>query len=118
MHEIIYNLETSLLKPEVRSSYKELNNLLSDDFKEFGSSGLIYTKQDILERLPSNTNKTIYAIYDFEITLLSETLVMAHFKTDRTTNDTHKVSSLRTSLWRNEKGVWKMFFHQGTVVIE
>lgn len=112
----IYDLETSLLKPEVRSSFDQLNILLADDFKEFGSSGLVYTKQNVLERLPSNTDKVVYVVNDFEIKNLSEEVVMAHFKTDRVINDTEKVSSLRTSLWRKEAKGWRMFFHQGTPI--
>lgn len=119
MNEItqtIYELELSLLKSEVRSSADKLNELLANDFKEFGSSGLIYTKQDILERLPSNPDKVIYTVSDFEVTNLSEDVVMANFKTDRIINDIEKVSSLRTSLWRKDDGAWRMFFHQGTPI--
>lgn len=112
----IYNLETSLLKPEVRSSFDQLNILLADDFKEFGSSGLVYTKQHVLERLSSNTDKVVYVVSDFEVKILSEEAVMANFKTDRVINDTEKVSSLRTSLWRKEASGWRMFFHQGTPI--
>ncbi len=112
----IYELETSLLKPEVRSSFDQLNHLLADDFKEFGSSGLVYTKQSVLERLPSNTDKVIYVVSDFEIKNLSKEVVMANFKTDRVINDTEKASSLRTSLWRKEDSGWRMFFHQGTPI--
>ncbi|MFA7285609.1 MAG: DUF4440 domain-containing protein [Candidatus Paceibacterota bacterium] len=110
----IHELETSLLKPEVRSSFDKLNLLLADDFKEFGSSGLIYDKKHILERLPSNTNNVVYIVSDFEIKILSADIIMTNFKTDRTINDTEKVSSLRTSLWRKEENGWRMFFHQGT----
>lgn len=112
----IYELETSLLKPEVRSSFDQLNHLLADDFKEFGSSGLVYTKQSVLERLPLSTDKVIYVVSDFEIKNLSKEVVMANFKTDRVINDTEKVSSLRTSLWRKEDSGWRMFFHQGTPI--
>lgn len=115
MHKTIYELETSLLEPGIRSSFEKLNNLISDDFKEFGSSGLVYNKQNILERLPSNTDKTVYSVSDFEIVHLSENIIMSHFKTERIINNTNKSSSLRTSLWRNENGVWKIFFHQGTI---
>lgn len=116
LHETIYELETSLLKPEVRSSYEQLNILLSDDFREFGSSGLVYTKQNVLERLTSNTDKVVYTLSDFKVVALSEDIVMANFKTDRIINDIDKVSSLRTSLWRKEDGSWRMFFHQGTPI--
>lgn len=116
LHETIYELETSLLKPEVRSSHEQLNNLLSDDFREFGSSGLVYTKQNVLERLSSNTDKVVYTLSDFKVVALSEDIIMANFKTDRIINDIDKVSSLRTSLWRKEDGSWRMFFHQGTPI--
>ena len=116
LQNTIYKLETSLLKPEFRISFEHLDNLLTDDFKEYGSSGLVYTKQDVLERLPLNTNKVVYVVSDFEIKSLSEDIVMANFKTDRIINDTEKLQSLRTSLWRKEGNSWKMFFHQGTPI--
>ena len=116
LHNTIYELENSLLTPEVRSSFEQLNNLLADDFKEFGSSGLVYTKQNVLERLPSSTDKVVYVVSDFEMKSLSEDIVMANFKTDRVINNIERVSSLRTSLWRKENDVWRMFFHQGTPI--
>lgn len=115
LYTTIYELETSLLKPEVRSSREQLGATLAADFKEFGSSGLIYTKQDILERLPATTDKIDFTISDFEMEVLSENLVMTHFLAHKVINDAEKVSSLRTSLWRHEDGVWKIFFHQGTM---
>jgi len=51
----IYDLETSLPKPDIRSSANNLDFLLADDFKEFGSSGEIYDKKTILERLQKDT---------------------------------------------------------------
>ena len=116
LHKKIYDLETSLLRPEVRSSFEQLSILLADDFKEFGSSGMVYTKSNVLERLPSNTDKVVYVIDNFEIKILSEDVVIANFKTNRVINDIEKVSSLRTSLWRKENDSWRMFFHQGTPV--
>lgn len=116
IHNTIYELETSLLKPEVRSSYEQLNNLLAEDFKEFGSSGLIYTKQNVLERLTVNQYKVVYDVSNFEAKELSQDIVMTNFKTDRTINDTEKLTSLRTSLWRKENNQWKIFFHQGTPI--
>jgi hypothetical protein len=116
LHNKIYELEISLLKPEVRCSFEQLNNLITDDFKEFGSSGLVYAKKDILESLPSSTDKIVCVVSDFEIRSLSEDIVMANFKTDRVINNTEMVSSLRTSLWRREDSKWRIFFHQGTPI--
>jgi len=115
LEKTIYDLEMSLLTPRVRSSFNELNTILADDFREFGSSGLVYTKQNILERLPKEDGETIYNVSDFEITELTSDIVMANFKTERIKGG-EQVNSLRTSLWRRHGDSWQMFFHQGTKI--
>lgn len=37
-----------MLQPDVRKSAQEVADLLADDFIEFGSSGLIFNKQQII----------------------------------------------------------------------
>ncbi|MFZ4648043.1 MAG: DUF4440 domain-containing protein [Patescibacteria group bacterium] len=113
--DVIHELELSLLKPEVRSSYEQLNNLLADDFKEFGSSGMVYDKRNVLERLPTNSDKIIYTVSNFEVKSLSENLALSTFMVERVINDQEKVISLRSSLWKKEEGSWRIFFHQGTL---
>lgn len=49
--ELILNLEKELLKPEVRKSPEKLKELLSEDFIEYCSSGVIYNY---------NVNDTFY----------------------------------------------------------
>lgn len=113
---IIYDLETSLLKPEVRSSASDLDLLLADDFREFGSSGEIYDKKLILERLPKDTQTSPveFLVSDFQIQELGENIVLATFKTDKTLSDKSHVVALRTSIWRKHNNGWQMIFHQGT----
>lgn len=40
--QIFYELECMHLKSEVRTSAKELSNILADDYLEFGSSGRVW----------------------------------------------------------------------------
>ncbi len=115
LRETFYKLETDLLKPEVRSSKEKLDELIAPDFIEYGSSGLVYDKNDILERLP-NGDSPVYTLSDFEIFILSENVVQTRFKTDRVDKDGSTTSSFRSSLWRKENNKWQMFFHQGTVI--
>lgn len=115
--ELIYKLEIDLLKPEVRASVQKLNKLIADDFIEYGSSGLVYNKKIILERLPQDNSPT-YFLSDFEVVVLSEDKVQTRFKTDRTNLDNTKTTSLRTSLWRKNNDNWQIFFHQGTPIKE
>jgi len=113
---IIFDLETSLLKPEIRSSASDLDLLLADDFREFGSSGEIYDKKLILERLPKDTqiSPAEFLVSGFEIKELAENIILATFKTDKTLSDKSHVVSLRTSIWRKNNNSWQMIFHQGT----
>ena len=113
---IIYDLETSLLKPEVRLSASDLDLLLADDFREFGSSGEIYDKKLILERLPKDTQTSPveFLVSDFQIEELAENIILATFKTDKTLSDKSHVVALRTSIWRKNNNSWQMIFHQGT----
>jgi len=115
MKELIYKLETDLLKPEVRASVEKLNELLADDFIEYGSAGLVYDKNTILERLPQG-NSPSYTLLDFDFVVLSKDIVQTRFKTDRVNLDGTKTTSLRTSLWRKANDKWRMFFHQGTPI--
>lgn len=116
INKTIYELELSLLEPEVRSSYERLNELLADDFLEFGSSGSVYNKPDTLKGLTASTDKVVFGVSDFETKELSENFVLTTFKTKRTINDINIVISLRSSIWKKTNGNWQMFFHQGTPI--
>ncbi|MDO8495290.1 MAG: DUF4440 domain-containing protein [bacterium] len=116
LNKTFYELEMSLLEPEVRSSRERLDKLLTDDFMEFGSSGSLYKKADTLENLSTSTDKVVFIVSDFQARELSENFVLTTFKTERTINDTDKVTSLRSSIWKKTNDNWQMFFHQGTPV--
>ena len=116
LQKTIYDLETTLLKPEIRSSAEDLDLLLADDFVEFGSSGEIYDKKMILERLPKDAEISPVQFEDsnFQVKALSENVVLATFKTDKILPNNSRVTALRASIWRNTNGNWQMIYHQGT----
>lgn len=116
LQKTIYDLETALLKPEIRSSAKDLDLLLADDFMEFGSSGEIYNKKMILERLPKDTkiSPVQFEVYDFQVKELSENVILATFKINKTPPDNSRVTALRASVWKKTNGNWQMVYHQGT----
>ncbi|MEK4130425.1 DUF4440 domain-containing protein [Solibacillus sp. FSL W8-0474] len=85
---------------------------LSEDFKEFGSSGGIMDKKFLLENVTEQgINEIYYDVTDFEALLLTDDIVQTRFIT---TNLTNGKQQNRSSLWRNENGTWRIFFHQGT----
>ena len=47
----IRKLEEQLLQPDVRRSKSALESLLADDFTEFASDGVSYTKPQVIDAL-------------------------------------------------------------------
>ncbi|MFG6116161.1 DUF4440 domain-containing protein [Halobacillus sp. MO56] len=111
LKEHMYSLEKSLLKSDVRKTAKILDELLADDFVEYSSTGEIYDKENILNRLPNEDDPGI-TMRDFEIKYLSSTSVQTTFKVFIESKQKH---SLRSSVWKFYEGRWQMTFHQGTV---
>jgi hypothetical protein len=109
----INELEESLLEADTRQSIQALNRLLADDFLEFGASGNIYTKQEILDYLLTEKDYSKTSLFDFELKTLSKDAVQVVYKTQRKENTT---IVLRSSIWRRHASFgWQMCFHQGTI---
>ncbi len=108
----ILQFEEKLLINEIRKDIQSLSSLIADDFFEFGSSGKIWTKQDVLDQLPKENLQNNLKIIDFTIIYQSQDFICVSYKLLK--ND--KLNSLRSSSWQKFVGKWMMVFHQGTVV--
>ena len=106
------HLEEQLLEPEVRASAERVSALLADDFVEFGSSGQVFDKKQIIELLRQGT-PTKRSLSKFESTMLSDNVVLVTYRATRSSKP--PVHSLRSSIWRLSNGQWQMVFHQGTL---
>lgn len=111
LKEHLYSLETTLLKEEVRKSADLLNELLADDFIEYSSTGAIFDKDNVLNRLPSEENPGI-TLSNFELKYLSPTSALTTFKIFVRSKAKY---SLRSSVWKLNDKKWQMTFHQGTL---
>jgi hypothetical protein len=101
--------EEKLLQPDIRTSPKELTELLADEFFEFGSSGNVWYKRDSAE---TGLSVREMVLSDFEIYPLSEDVVLTTY---RVKDKTRMQNTLRSSIWKFKDGRWQMFFHQGTI---
>jgi hypothetical protein len=107
-------VEERLLHPEVRSSSDELSRLLADDFIEFGSSGAIYNKQQIIGLL-AREQMMERSIADFSVRALADDVVLLTYRsTMRDPATAEEWHSLRSSIWKLHDARWQMIFHQGT----
>ncbi|WP_279620439.1 DUF4440 domain-containing protein [Priestia megaterium] len=75
--QTFYELECVHLKSEVRTSAKELSNILADDYVEFGSSGTVWKRKDY------NNNHVlspdVFEISHFHIDVLSPECVLTTY---------------------------------------
>ncbi|MDQ0159774.1 hypothetical protein J2S77_001760 [Alkalibacillus salilacus] len=111
LREHLENMERSHLKPDNRISSDFFEELLADDFIEFGSSGGVSYKKDCIGE--DGVGVRDLSLNDFEISLLSSDVVLATY---RVKDKTRQQDTLRSTIWKFRDGRWQMFFHQGTIV--
>jgi len=110
----LISLETKLLESEVRRESGILEDLIDDTFLEFGASGRIFKKDDVVSRLPTEEPPEFYP-QDFQVNELSQDIVQVTYKLKTVSHTPKELSySLRSSIWKKAKNGWKMIFHQGT----
>ena len=108
-------LEERLLSPEVRKSTKDINTLLAMDFVEFGSSGCVLDKNQIVERLQAE-QPILRSIANYQVVLLAEGVALATYQSSRHGESSQDVIySLHSSIWKLIDGRWQVVFHQGTL---
>ena len=110
----ILGLEQRLLEPGTRRSSRELELLLADDFVEYGSSGSIYRKRDVVDAL-QHESPQLRSLTEFTVVSLANDVVLATYRIARQGLPGHAPShSLRSSVWKLNLGKWQLLFHQGT----
>ena len=118
LSEHLRKLEASMAEPEVRRSPEQLGRLLADDFREFGGSGRVFNKEQIIEALQNQPLLELW-LDEFQVKCLSADLALVTYRGHYKFPDAEKVShSLRSSIWRKRDGRWEVVFHQGTPVAD
>ena len=111
-------LEEELLQPAVRKTASRVDALLADDFMEFGSSGRVFYKHDIIDILRSESLAR-RSLTDFRALPLGPGVVLTTYRaTSYGAAGEQPIHSLRSSVWRLFDGRWQVVFHQGTPLEE
>lgn len=107
----IYDLEMRLQN----YVYDEFDQMMDEDFIEFGTIGTQYTKQNQLSAIGKESPPTerFLRVEDYEERFVDESVILVTYKT---TNILTKQQALRSSIWRKKEKGWKLFFHQGTLI--
>ena len=108
-YKIVEELEVKISSKSVRSNPLALLELIHDEFEEFGKSGKIFKKKDIVSELPKWPHTEIH-LSDIRFTRLSNEAILIKYlcvSNDKKTN--------RSSIWVKESESWQIIFHQGTL---
>lgn len=113
--EHIQQLELKLLQTDLEENPMLINELLSDEFEEISNSGQVNSRDDVIHWLLAKNNHVRWSLTDFRIKVLTNDLVMAIYRAKKS-DDSENIGkgSIRTSLWKYQKGAWKMLFHQAS----
>jgi hypothetical protein len=112
VQKLLVEMESSLLRSNIRQS-DVVSMLLSEDFIEFGSSGQVFAKPDIIAALQSEP-AIQFTASEFHVRLVASDVAMVTYRVIRHIDP--PVSTLRSSMWVQKEGHWQMIFHQGTLV--
>jgi len=112
--KLLLGLERKLMDPQFRKERAEATELLAEEFFEFGASGRVWTREEILA--PSEQTGLAVTVEDFTVRMLAPGLAQATYRSMRTVAGCAPFVALRCSLWRFQEGRWQMLFHQGTKV--
>lgn len=109
--ETLESLEQQLWYQETRFNKQRMNELLAQDFFEFGRSGRVYQRQDTLAAVP----QTMDAVFSspIHIRLLSENVAQVTYNS-AVAYDGVVEHARRSSIWSRTTNGWVLRFHQGT----
>ncbi len=107
----LLRLELQLMDPVFRRDRFAVAALLANDFREFGASGRVWSRETIIEMMATEPEFDPPVVEDFSVQRIAPLVALATYRAVRPGG-----SSLRSSLWIQQQGEWKMIFHQGTRV--
>lgn len=109
----LFDLEEQVAAPAARSPRERVEELLADDFFEFGSSGEILDRARVLAALATRSPRA-WSIADFRLMRLAEDVALVTY----IATQAGRGSSRRSSIWKRSGDQWRMAFHQGTKIPE
>jgi hypothetical protein len=111
--EEVRALELSLLRESVRKDAARMGLLLAKEFCEFGASGKVYSKAEVIAELQAEQERRI-AMEDFFSQMIDTCTMLVRYRSVREGEDGVTVEALRSSVWVMRDGRWQILFHQGT----
>ena len=111
--EIIRGLEESLWRSETRFNQEYMEQILAPDFFEFGRSGRVYTRAEILAAANTKIRCTL-PLKNFSAQPLDGDIVLVTYISEVYEQEWQFAN--RSSIWIKNPSGWQLRFHQGTPI--
>jgi len=109
----LQSLEESLWRAEARFDRDYLERILAPDFIEFGRSGRIYSRREIIDT-PSQPIRARSPLQTFAVRPAGDAVALVTYVNEVTYGEVEYGN--RSSLPLRVPGGWQLKFHQGTPV--
>jgi hypothetical protein len=114
--QMLFELEQRLAQVGRRLSPEQACSLIAEDFVEFGSSGKVWSKAEIIVAM-SEWAPIERIVEDFTVRELGPSVCLVTYKSIGVAKGQQRLSySLRSSIWRHTGERRQIIFHQGTGV--
>ncbi len=108
----LVSLEEDMWREATRFDIAFQEQHFSPDFLEFGRSGRVYNRDDVIRR-ESRPINAVLPLPNLSIRLLDENTAQVTYNSEVTYGDRIQ-HARRSSIWSRNPSGWVMRFHQGT----
>jgi hypothetical protein len=113
--EILRELECELHDPSTRRNRERLAQLLHPAFREFGRSGAVGSREEVIAHLLAETEPPKVVAHGFAVLELAPSAVLLTYQSAHVSAaGSLERHANRASVWLREGSGWQMVFHQGT----
>jgi hypothetical protein len=110
--ELLRKLEEELWREETRFDQPRMDEVIAEDFFEFGRSGRVYRREDTLA-IPRHPIHAALPLPGFNARLLGRDVAQVTYNS-AVTYDGVVYHARRSSIWSRTGAGWILRFHQGT----
>ncbi len=110
--EVLRRLEEELWREETRFDQQRMDEVIAEDFFEFGMSGRFYSREDALA-IPRQPIDAVFPLPNFKARLLAPDVAQVTYNS-AARYDGVVYHARRSSIWSRTETGWQLRFHQGT----
>ena len=108
----LQQLEEELWREETRFDVPYMEQVMAEEFIEFGRSGRIYDRRECLSH-PREPIQAVIPLPDLSIRMITDDVAQVTYNS-HVTWDGELLKGRRSSIWRRAGDSWELVFHQGT----